>query len=689
MTPTLESRTAAAAIFEKLSQGESWSGEFETQHKDGRRLLVEVTDYPVRGAQRTLTAIVGISRQVGGETHGALVRQASDASALYRLSDRLYRAHALSDVYDAALDAILDTLGCRRASILLFDDLGVLHFVATRGLSENYRKALVGHSPWTPGEREPQPILVSDIDKSDEPEWVKAAIRNEGIRALAFIPLLAQGAVIGKFMTYYEAPHTFAENEVALATAIARQVGFSLERDRAERARQKAESELRESEERFRLMSEHAPVMIWMSDEKGACLHLNQMLRAFWGVDESRLAGFDWRDTMHPDDMQEIIRQISEALARQIRATIKGRYRNARGDIRILQTDARPRFSAEGAFLGMIGVNVDITDRELTEIALRESEKRFRLAVEAAPSGMLMADATGRVVMVNAQAEKLFGYERDELLGRPVESLVPERFRGTHPEYRLGYSDAPAVRAMGAGRDLFALRNDGTEVPVEIGLSPIDTPEGTMALAAIVDITGRKMAEAQRELLVAELNHRVKNILTVVQSIASQTFRRDAPPLEARRAFEGRLHALARAHDLLTTANWEYASLEHLAQETLQALGTDGRRISLSGPSIRLAPRQALAVGLALHELATNALKYGALSNDAGRIEVNWNYLDKSKERFRIVWRERNGPPVTKPTRSGFGSVLLQRVLAGEHDGEASTTFLPEGLVCEISLPLA
>ena len=204
-----------------------------------------------------------------------------ELTALYRLTDRLYRARTADDVYNAALDAIVGTLGCERASILLFDDQGVMSFVAWRGLSDRYRTNLRGHSPWKPGDSDPSPIFVSDIEDTDESAAVKATILGEGIRALGFIPLVADGIVVGKFMTYYPQARRFAQHEIELAVTIARQVGFSIERMRADVGRRAAEAELRESEERFRLISEHAPVMIWMSDQQGGCLHLNRMLREF------------------------------------------------------------------------------------------------------------------------------------------------------------------------------------------------------------------------------------------------------------------------------------------------------------------------------------------------------------------------------------------------------------------------
>jgi PAS domain S-box-containing protein len=611
----------------------------------------------------------------------------SEALILYRLSDQLARAGSLDEVYAAGLDAILAALHCERASILLFDPAGVMRFVAWRGLSDTYRTTLEGHSPWKPGERSAQPIFVADIDATDEPEWVKSAVRNEGIRSLGFIPLLAGGAVIGKFMTYYDARHTLVEHERHLALTIARHIGFSIERSRTEEARRRAQEELRESEERFRLMSEHAPVMIWISDKTGRCLHLNRMLREFWGVDEDKVAEFDWSDTMHPEDAPEIGRRVMDALAAESGFTVKGRYRTADGSLRVLQTDARPRRSADGEFLGMIGVNVDVTDRENTEDALRRSEEQFRLAVEAAPSGMVMADAAGLIVMVNSHAETLFGYSRDELIGRSIESLVPERFRAGHPRFRTAYAGEPSARPMGAGRDLFALHRDGSEIPVEIGLSPLLTSKGVMTLAAVVDISARKRAEAQRELLIAELNHRVKNTLAVIQSIAHQTFKGGRAVPEAKAAFESRLVALAGAHDLLTRSNWDSASLRELATSCLHSHAAHTARIALDGPDVLLPPRQALALALALNELYTNAIKYGALSNDSGRVALTWSRAG-TPAILDLVWQEHGGPAVVPPTHQGFGSVLLERMLGEDLHGQVARDFRPEGLVCSIAAPI-
>ncbi|TPI26624.1 PAS domain S-box protein [Mesorhizobium sp. B3-2-1] len=618
---------------------------------------------------------------------GKLTERLDELSALYVLTDRLYRAKSNHEAFEAGLDAIRDGLGCRRASMLLFDDAGVMSFVAWRGLSDGYRQALAGHSPWKVGERNAEPIFVSDIAETDEPAAVKDRIASEGIVGLAFIPLIAQGEVVGKFMTYYEQKHSFASHELNLATTIARQIGFYLERTRAEEARKAAEEELRASEQQFRLMSEHAPVMIWTCDASGKCTNLNSMLREFWGVPVEEVPTFSWHTTMHPDDAEEIGARMMEALATQSTVSVQGRYKNCKGEFRVLLTVARPHFSAKGQFRGLIGVNVDVTESEQAEAALRHSEERFRSAVEAAPSGMVMTDGSGRIILVNLHAEAVFGYEREEMIGQGIEMLVPDRFRSSHPVFRGTYDSRPLARPMGAGRDLYARRKDGSEVPVEIGLSPIQTSEGLMILASVVDISERKRSEAQRELLMAELNHRVKNTLAVVQGIAHQTFR-GTPATEAHAAFEGRLMALSAAHNILTQTSWEHASLEQLVADSIQIRGTFSNRVSASGPAVLLQPNQALAVALALHELLTNAVKYGALSNEAGKVSVEWSRTSLPRPRLNLIWSELGGPEVSSPSRRGFGSRLITGGLAADLEAEVALEFQPQGLVCRIDAPL-
>jgi PAS domain S-box-containing protein len=421
--------------------------------------------------------------------------------------------------------------------------------------------------------------------------------------------------------------------------------------------------------------------MIWMSDATGACLHLNRMQREFWNVEEEALASFDWTSTMHPDDVSEIVQNVSDAISNRTGMSVEGRYRNAQGHYRTLHTNAQPRFSPNGEFLGMIGANVDITERKQAEHLRREVDERFRLAVEAAPCGMLMLSHDGRIEMMNAKVERLFEYSMDEILGQKIEAFIPSGFPSVSQQLATEFTFSG--RPLSSEEKIVVQTKSGTEIPVEIGCNPIRINGETMTIAAIVDISERKRADAQRELLLAELNHRVKNTLAVVQGLAHQTFREKESPES--RAFEGRLIALATAHNLLTRANWESAPLRELVLDSLQIRNASNSRINVSGPEVQLAPQPALALTLALHELFTNALKYGALSNESGNIDVEWSYNSEDVASLKILWRETGGPPVTVPRRRGFGSILLERTLAEDLNGQVSTDFRPEGLQCIIN----
>jgi PAS domain S-box-containing protein len=610
--------------------------------------------------------------------------RADHLETLYRLTDKLYRANGTETIFAAALEAITDGLGCEKCSILLFDPEGIMRFVAWRGLSDAYRQKLEGHSPWQPDTVDPPPIFVPDIDLTAESDDVKKTIRAEGIRSLAFIPLTARGKVIGKFMAYHAAPRIYTEAQKTLAITVARQIGFSLARAEAEMARLSALRDLVESERRFRLMAEHAPVMIWMCDAQGKCLHLNRMLRQFWQVEEDDIGDFDWRRSMHPDDVAHVMSAMAAGLEQQQSVVVRGRYRNAEGDYRILETRANPRFSAGGKFMGLTGVNTDITERERAEKALRDSEERFRTVVEASPAGMIMTDGAGRILMINALCERLFGYDRDELLGKEIEVLVPQPAREHHPALRAGHVKETPPRLV--KREVMGRCKDGREIPLEVGVNPIITSDGVRVIATVADIAERKRAEAQRELLLAELNHRVKNTLAVVQGLAHLTFKQADGP--ARNAFEARLQALAGAHDLLTRSHWESTSLAQLAADTLQTGGGAGQRLTAEGPHVSLNPHAALIIALALHELFTNALKHGALSSDAGSVSFNWKKVAK-ESMIRMEWRESGGPPVARPSHKGFGSLLLERALARDLGGRVEVSFDPRGVVCVIEMPIS
>lgn len=524
------------------------------ERPDGQRVPVLPFPTPLFDPAGRITGAINLLADISSlkATEWRVERYGAEQAALYRFTDRLYRAESDEDIYEAALDAIVGALGCDRASVLLFDDAGVMRFVASRGLSLAYRAAVDGHSPWKPGDRDPSPIFVPDIMASGESDALKRTVKQEGLTALGFIPLTVDGAVIGKFMTYHEAQHQFSDAERDLAITIARQLGFAIDRRRTEQT-------LHQSTERLRLATEAGKVGLWDWDIPGDNIVWTDSLYAMHGVDKARQSFAQWLERVHPD---------------------------SRGDV------------------------LTAIDRALRDDAPYEIEVRT-----VRPDG--------------------------------GETWV--------------YTNAVVLR-------------DGPGRPLRM-------------VGAAVDITKRKQAEGQRDLLVAELSHRVKNTLATVVSIARQSFGKGATLDSARRSFEGRLRALAQTHTRLAEANWEGVPLAALIEDEIAPYRDEGgSTLVVEGPSVSFSPKQAVVLGMAFHELATNAAKYGALSRRSGTVQVAWA-ID-ANGMLSLDWRESGGPPVTPPRRSGFGRLLLERALAADLKGQVSLDFRREGLACRITLPL-
>ena len=310
-----------------------------------------------------------------------------------------------------------------------------------------------------------------------------------------------------------------------------------------------------------------------------------------------------------------------------------------------------------------------------------DAEEQFRLLFEAAPNGMIVTDHGGIITFVNKQTEKLFGYSRGELIGRSVEVLVPERFQGAHPSLRAQFARQPETRAMGVGRDLYGLRKNKTEFPIEIGLNPFRSGDRLLVVASVVDITERKRHEEHIRFIMDELSHRSKNLLSVVLAIANQTVEQATSFGEFQANFESRLMALARSHDLLVEQGWSGASIEALIFAQLKPfMDEPARRLDVAGPRIMLTPLAAQNIGLALHELAANAMKYGALSSPEGRIVIRWEVDDRqTPNKFRFSWQEEGGPRVNPPSHQGFGHRVLSHIAQGLSEPSGGLMFTPEG----------
>src|SRR5438477_89796 len=277
--------------------------------------------------------------------------------------------------------------------------------------------------------------------------------------------------------------------------------------------RKHAEEELLESEARFRAMADTAPVMIWMAGPDKLCTFFNKGWLDFTGRSLEQELGNGWAEGVHREDFDRCLNIYKNSFDARQTFTMEYRLRRSDGEYRWVLDSGTPRFAPNGAFLGYIGSCIDITER-------KRGEEKFRLVLDAAPNAMIMVDSAGAISFANARAETVFGYSLSELIGLPIEALIPERFRDRHVGYRKGFLSEPSSRAMGAGRDLFGRRRDGSEFPVEVGLNPIRTAQGLFVLASVIDITARKQAELEHQRQNMEL-FRVGRVAVMGQLAAS------------------------------------------------------------------------------------------------------------------------------------------------------------------------
>jgi two-component system, chemotaxis family, CheB/CheR fusion protein len=296
-------------------------------------------------------------------------------------------------------------------------------------------------------------------------------------------------------------------------------------------------------------------------------------------------------------------------------------------------------------------------------------------------------------VQVNRYGARLIGDDTDRRGPRDV--VAP--FRLFDRDRELPFWEQPLQQAAYTGRAVpisegRLVRRDGSSVDVMMSAAPLFDERGVPrgAIAAIVDISERKKAEARQSRLLGELRHRVKNILAVVVSLAARMSSNGAPLEHFVPAFEGRLMAMGRMQELLAKDMWTRVGLGELAMAALAPYGASADdKIVIGGPGVWLPPDTAAALGMILHELATNAAKYGALSVPAGRVELSWRISDEDEgKQVLLFWTERNGPHIDAPPKMGFGSRLIVQMMEYELGGQAQLSFLPEGLRCVSNFPV-
>jgi PAS domain S-box-containing protein len=367
---------------------------------------------------------------------------------------------------------------------------------------------------------------------------------------------------------------------------------------------------------------------------------------------------------------------------------VEYRLRRADGSYRWAIDAAAPRLSEDGTFLGHVGSVLDIAERKQVEDRLSESEAEFRAVTNATPALVWAASNDGSIIYMNERWHEFTGQRAEDALGFGwASALHPDDAERILPHWQRCRETGETYEGEARYR-----RRDGEYRWHAFRALPHAGPDGAAEkwFGVSVDIHERKRWEDHRELLINELNHRVKNTLAIVQSMAAQSLRQVSEENRSKfQAFEDRLFALARAHDVLTRENWEGAELREIISEVVEPyLRQRTKHLEIEGPRLRLTPRTALAIAMAIHELATNAAKYGALSVPSGCVLITWTVASGDRPRLDLRWQERDGPPVVAPTRRGFGTRLIERSLAQDIGGHVQLTYAPTGVMCVMNVPL-
>ncbi len=452
--------------------------------------------------------------------------------------------------------------------------------------------------------------------------------------------------------------------------------------------RKRLEEAERRASDRLQLALDAGRMAVWEYDVTTERVSGSPELYRLLGFPEDAQPSLEaLRGGFEPEDVGCIARAAQAAWKGGERfLEVEFRYRRLDGAWRWYQLRAEIKLGSSGLRQTLLGVLIDVTERKSAEDRLRDSEARFRGMADSAPAPVWITGIDGGVEFVNQAFVEIAGIEAGSLLGDVWIQLI-------HADDLL-----QVARARMAARETLSSykfearfkRIDGEYRWMFVSAKPRFDPTGGFLgyVGLAIDLTELRAAETRQRLLINELNHRVKNTLASVQSIARQTLREGQTAGAARELLLDRIMAMSVAHDILTRESWEGAAVHDIVLGAIQPfVGPDATRIHVSGPAGRLGPSAALALALALHELSTNAVKYGALSTSEGRVDIVWEPSGDGRN-VKLRWKEHGGPPVVPPVRKGFGSRLLDGGLAADLGGRPTLFFAPDGVEAVVPIML-
>jgi len=652
---------------------------------------VQVTHIPAPDG--TSGKLLSISRDITQDRERQLAIRAQNArlTLLSDMASQLIGGHdpdtVLETLFQAAaahlgLDVCLHLTRDARGALRLQSCVGIEPGEAARLARLDARETICG---WVARTR--NPLYLQDVQVSQEPH--AREVQGLGVQAYACNPLIANGQLHGTLAFGSRTRLTFSEEDLAFFRTISTYVAVIKERRRAE-------IELRETEARLRLAVEATDIGIFDHDLATGVLRWDPRTKELFGLPGETEVSYDgtFLAGLHPDDRAAADRAVQDAIDPAGPGVFDIEFRTidpSTGSTRWIA--ARGRAVREhGHTIRFTGTVRDITEKRQADEVLKSTVERYRLVTQATNDAIWDWDLVANHILWNEALCTAYGYNPDDIAATGewwIEHIHPDDREQVEQDIRAVITGSASEwsheyrfrRASGQYADVLDrgyMVRSATGTPVRM-------------IGAMLDITERKRAEQQLRLLHRELGHRLKNVLTMAQAIATQTLRNAESMEAAQDKLAARLITMGRAQDVLIAGTAEEADILTVLASALEPHDDpQAERFRLRGPKLCLNARAAVSLSLLVHELATNALKYGALSAPQGYVELNWALTDIDQDPCLVLgWSEHGGPLVVAPSRKGFGTRLITRGLAGDVGGNVRLDYAPTGVICTLTAPLA
>ncbi|MBZ9773973.1 PAS domain S-box protein [Mesorhizobium sp. CO1-1-8] len=600
----------------------SYTTEKRFVRQDGSLLWALMTSSSICDEQGQFRYAVRVQHDISERKaiEATLAQRAEEQGALHRFTEMLQHARTPADVHEPALDAIQRALGCQRASILLLND-GIMKFVAWRGLSDAYRTAVEGHSPWPEDCTDPQPICLGDMQKAELPDKLKRTILAEGIGAVCFVPITEGGRLLGKFLAYFDQPWDCSADQVEVARTIARQLGFGIERLKAQNAAQ-----------RLAAIVESSHDAIVSKDLNGIISTWNRGAERLFGYSAAEVVGKPITIVI-PDDRLD---EEPLILGRIRRGELVDHFETVRrrkdGTLVNISLTISPVRDATGRVVGASKIARDITDQKMAEAKVRDSQRHLQDLLAAIPAAIYTTDRDGKITYFNEAAVALAG--RTPVIGSDEWCVTWKLFwpDGTP----LPHDQCPMAISLREGKpvrgyEAVAERPDGTRIPFVPYPTPMRDANGKVigGINMLVDVSERKQAETQQRILLDELNHRVKNNMMMLKSLLSVAARtsRSTEARDTLQEASNRVATMAAAqrvlYDTADASNFSAQPFLGAVCETAKQMFPPNVRLVCEADSIQLPNDVAMPLALIVNELLTNAVKYGLNGSVGGTVHVS------------------------------------------------------------------